>query len=133
MTQVISADVSSADRFDVARVGGHSDTPRSSLKQLLQVRGVDYVRAEYSSRDGSGSFNQVLFCMDDGRQTFVPEAGCASHVKALFLAVLTARHPDWCRGEGACGDFRWRPETNELTHTHYTLGEQVERITHHGF
>ena len=103
------------------------------LKQHRRTRGIDYVRAEYSSRNGQGSFNQVLFCEDDGCRTFVLDAVCTSQVKALFLAVLTARHPEWCRGQGACGDFRWRPEKNELTHSHYTLGEEVERVTHHGF
>jgi len=46
----------------------------------------------------------------EGRRTFVLEAAYTAQVKALFLAVLTARHRDWYRGEGACRDFRWRPK-----------------------
>jgi hypothetical protein len=133
MTHVTTAGYPATKTPEVYFASGRSEARRSDLKRFLQAKGIDYVRAEYGSRNGRGAFDQILFCTDDGRRTLVLEAARTSQVKALFLAVLTARHPDWCRGEGTCGDFRWRPEENELTHSHYALGEEVERITHHGF
>jgi hypothetical protein len=71
MTQVNTDNHSGRGQSDADRQSVSVENSRSALMQSLADRGVDYVRAEYTGRFGSGFFNQVLLCTDDGRQTYV--------------------------------------------------------------
>lgn len=126
--------------FDVeSEVDGGTISPTTrmsthapELDQFLRGRGICHVRAEYSGADDRGGFIAVEFMREDGAYCHVSDAQRHLQMKATFRALLLARHPDWFRSHGSCGDFRWNLTADSLTHSHYARGNGNERMTHHG-
>lgn len=102
------------------------------LDRMLRGRDVAYVRVEYSGAEGRGGFDALLFVRADGSPVLPADGPLNVKLKATFRALLGARHPNWCQGNGSCGDFRWDLRADSLTHSHYTRGERNERTTLHG-
>src|ERR1700693_1873414 len=82
---------------------GHSP----ELNQLLRDHGVVVVTAEYRGMDGRGGFNSLRFTPADGANCLVFDGPRNLQLKAMFRAMLLARHPNWCHGAGSRGDFQW--------------------------
>jgi hypothetical protein len=102
------------------------------LDRFLRNHKISYVRAEYCGADDRGGFIAIEFTRDDGAYCHISDATPHLQIKAVFRALLLARHPSWIRGHGSCGDFRWDLRGDSLTHSHYTRGDGNERLTHHG-
>jgi hypothetical protein len=108
-------------------------THAPQLDRCLRRHGVVYVQFQYRGVGGHfGTVDEITLTYADGSPELVEIGGLQSDLTATLLALLNERHPNWCEGDGSCGDFRWDLERNALTHSHYTLGERNERVTHHG-
>jgi hypothetical protein len=108
-------------------------THAPQLDRCLRRRDVVYVQFQYHGVGGrGGTVDEIAFTYADGSPELVEMGGLQKDLTATLLALLDDRHPNWCEGDGSCGDFRWDLQRNVLTHSHYTLGERNERMTHHG-
>jgi len=108
-------------------------THAPQLDRSLRARDVIYVQFQYRGVAGRcGTVDEILLTYADGSPELVQMGGLQTELTATFLALIDERHPDWCAGNGSCGDIRWDLRGNTLTHSHYTLGVRNERLTHHG-
>ena len=110
------------------RMFGHSP----ELVRLLRDRGVIAVSAEYRGMDGRGGFDSLRFTTADGVECLVFDGPRNLQLKAMFRALLLARHPDWCHGAGSCGKFRWDLRRDLVTHSHCAQVRGFERTIVHG-
>jgi hypothetical protein len=90
------------------------------LKRLLRERAVVAVNAEYRGMDGRGRFDSLQFITADGKDCPVFDGPRNLQLKAIFRAMLLARHPGWCQCAGSCGTFRWDIRSDSMTHCHYS-------------
>ncbi len=102
------------------------------LQRYLHHQGIEHVRAEYDGFEGQGRFIALTVTYLSGTTSPLVDSVRTPGMKALFLALLISRYPDWREGYGAFGDFRWNVQTDQLQHTHYLRGPHPERVTHHG-
>jgi hypothetical protein len=63
------------------------------IDRFLRSRGIFYVRAEYSGRDGQGGFGSLHFGVAAGNRKL--------ERKATLRALLLSRYPDWLNGSGS--------------------------------
>src|ERR1700676_201477 len=68
------------------------------LHRLLHDHGVVVVSAEYRGTDGRGGFDSLRFTTVDGADRLVFDGPRNLQLKAMFRAMLLARHPCWCHG-----------------------------------
>lgn len=99
----------------------------TELTRLLRDRGVGIVKAEYRGIDGRGGFDSLQFTTTDGANFCVFDGVRNPQVKAMFRAMLLARHPDWCRGAGSHGDFRRDIGRDSVTHRHWARAHERQR------
>jgi hypothetical protein len=110
------------------RMVGHSP----DLKELLRNHGVVAVNADYRGMDGRGGFDSLRFITTDGAEGIVFDGPRNLQLKAVFRAMLLARHPNWCYGEGSYGSFRWDIRSDSVTHCHCAQARGRERMIDHG-
>jgi len=120
------------DGGETLRRAPRMSTHAPELTQFLRERGIRYVRAEYSGTDDQGEFVLLELMREDGAYCHVSEPLRLLQIKTVFRALLLARHPDWYRGHGSCGDFRWNLTDDSLTHSHFVRGNSNDRMTYHG-
>jgi hypothetical protein len=102
------------------------------LHRLLRDGGVVVVTAEYRGMGGRGGFDSLRFTTADGADRLVFDGLRNLQLKAMFRAILLARHPDWCHGAGSCGKFRWDIRRDAVTHSHCAPVRGLERTIVHG-
>jgi hypothetical protein len=107
-------------------------TQAAALMRNLVSRGVTYARLEYSGAEGQGGFIALAYTDAESSPLSIANDQVNSSLEAICRGTLEERHPNWCQGDGSCGDFRWDIRADSLVHSHYTLGERHERMTHHG-
>ena len=120
--------------FDVSDEPSHRPLLGHSpeLNQLLRDHGVAVVNAEYRGMEGRGGFDSLRFTTADGADYLVFDGPRNLQLKAMFRALLLTRHPDWCRGTGSCGEFRWDIRRDSVTHSHCAQVGGIERTIVHG-
>jgi hypothetical protein len=120
--------------FDVSEEPSHERMFRHSpeLNRLLRDHGVVVVNAEYRGMGGRGGFDSLRFTTADGADRLVFDGPRNLQLKAMFRALLLARHPDWCHGKGSCGQFRWDIRRDSVTHCHWAQVRGLEATIVHG-
>jgi len=119
------------ERVDKPHAAKSMRTHVPNIDQFLRDRGIAHVRSEYFGANGHGRFEMLQYQRADGIPCQIADGTVNLKLKATFRALLLARYPQWCLGDGSGGDFRWDLTTNVLTHVHCFRGAVVDRATHY--
>lgn len=114
-----------------ARVSVLEQLPK--IRDQLKKAGVIRVRIKYDGVGDSGEIESVTLLTADGQPPYEPIDVSEDELVEAFYNLTQARHPGWCDGEGAWGEFDWDlTGGTPLQHVHHERFTDYNTTEHSG-
>jgi hypothetical protein len=90
------------------------------LRENFLAPAVDAVCVDYEGLLGDQKIAELVLLTAKGEYvTFDVPQDAQQEFRALCVALLETRFPDWSAADGAEGQFLWDLQSDSLTHTHH--------------